>query len=526
MLTLLQGDYKVQKKSFIKSATLMMMATMVAKVIGACYRIPLTNILGAEGMGIYQLIFPVYSLILTTSSGALPLAISVLVSERIASQEYGRARRLVKTALSGLLITGTALTLILMLTGGFISSLQGSSKATYGYIAIAPSILFVSGIAVMKGWFQGNANMVPTALSQISEAIVKLAVGLTLAYFLMPYGVEYAVSGALIGVSASEGITFLMLLLIYKRKNPPIDLGFNIGGARREYIEIIKISLPITIGSMIFPLTQFIDSFMVVNILTLNVGVGNATALYGLFSGPVSTLINLPVALSLAIGVAVVPHLSKNKEERDLKAIRLKTTTAIKSAVLIGVPFAVLYLIAPYQILKLLYGGLSERELLQATNLLRISAPTVILLAVMQICTSVLQGLKNTRAPIINLLIGGAVKTASGVALLFTAGIEGVAIASLIAFTVVCLLNALSLSKLMGKNGDVVKNSGVIILLGGIIAICLTVAVHLTDSPIWILFTAVIGGLAYLIAVFLSRAFGKEEIISLPFGSAIVKLKK
>ena len=81
MLTLLQGDYKVQKKSFIKSATLMMMATMVAKVIGACYRIPLTNILGAEGMGIYQLIFPVYSLILTTSSGALPLAISSALRE-------------------------------------------------------------------------------------------------------------------------------------------------------------------------------------------------------------------------------------------------------------------------------------------------------------------------------------------------------------------------------------------------------------------------------------------------------------
>ncbi|MBO7156576.1 MAG: polysaccharide biosynthesis C-terminal domain-containing protein, partial [Clostridia bacterium] len=252
----------------------------------------------------------------------------------------------------------------------------------------------------------------------------------------------------------------------------------------------------------------------------------SATALYGLFSGPVSTLVNLPVALSLAIGVAVVPHLSKNKEERDLKAIRLKTTTAIKTAVLIGVPFAVLYLIAPHQILKFLYGGLSEGELFEATKLLRISAPTVVLLAVMQICTSVLQGLKNTRSPIINLLIGGAVKTASGLFLLFNVGIEGVAIASLIAFTVVCLLNALSLSKLMGKNGDVVKNSGVIILLGGIIAIGLTVAVYLTESPIWILLTAVIGGIIYLIAVFLSHAFGKEELISLPFGRALVKLKK
>ncbi|MBO5775957.1 MAG: oligosaccharide flippase family protein, partial [Clostridia bacterium] len=249
---------------------------MIAKIIGACYRIPLTNILGAEGMGIYQLIFPVYSLILTTSSGALPLAISVLVSERIAQEEYGRARRLIKTSLTGLMVTGTALTLALMLSGGWISELQGGDKASYGYIAIAPSILFVSGIAVMKGWFQGNANMVPTAISQITEAVVKLIVGLTLAYFLMQYGVEYAVSGALIGVSASEGATFLIILIIYKRKNPPIELGFGADRVRQEYKEILKISLPITIGSMIFPLTQFIDSFMVVNILTLKVGVNSA----------------------------------------------------------------------------------------------------------------------------------------------------------------------------------------------------------------------------------------------------------
>lgn len=513
------------KKSFVKSATLMMVATLIAKIIGACYRIPLTNALGAEGMGLYQLIYPVYALIITASSGALPLAISILVSENIAKGSLNENKRIMKTSFIALFLLGLVLTVALVLLSGVLGEVQGQKQVALGYITIAPSILFVGGIALLKGWFQGNHLMFPSALSALIEAVVKLVFGLLFAYSLTRYGVVIQVAGALLGVSISEVVTFIALFVIYKKRNSHHKVTLDFRTAREEYKAILKISLPIALGSMIFPLTQFIDSFLVVNILKISLPSSLATAEYGLFSGPVSTLINLPVSLSLAIGVAVVPYLSKNKEEKDLRAIRLKTSTAIKVAVLIGVPFVILFMLAPRQILAFLYGGLSDEELTLGAELLMICAPNILFLAITQICTAVLQGLKDMRSPIINLAIGGGVKLLASVVLLYAIGIKGISYASIMAFGVTTLLSVVSTFRLMGKNIDIIKNSGIIMLFGGIMAVCLGFAVAYSLSIVWILLIAVGSGVAYLLAVVTSNVFTLEEILSLPFGEKILKLK-
>ncbi|MBO5774316.1 MAG: oligosaccharide flippase family protein, partial [Clostridia bacterium] len=266
------------KGSFVKSATLMMVALLLSKIIGACYRIPLTNILGAEGMGLYQMVYPVYAVALTASSGALPLAISVLVSENNAKGNLKGNLTLIRASFVIVVGTGVILAVLLAVGGGLIGRLQGAQSARIGYIAIAPAIVFVSGIAVLKGWFQGHEQMFPTALSSLVESVVKLAVGLSLAYVLRAYGVAVQVGGALIGVSVSEAVTFVILYFIYKRKNlgDRVKLDFNL--AKEEYKSILRISLPITIGGMIFPLTQFIDSFLVVNVLKGSLGESVATA--------------------------------------------------------------------------------------------------------------------------------------------------------------------------------------------------------------------------------------------------------
>ena len=513
------------KKSFVKSASLLMLATLGAKFIGALFRLPLTNLVGVEGMGLYQLVYPVYSLMLTLSSGAIPLAISILVSEKNALGNRKESNSLVKSALRLLLFTGLLLSLSLFFLSGFLSKLQGQENAYLGYLAISPSILFVSGIAVLRGYFQGLHQTFPTSLSQISEAVVKLIVGLSLAYILTPMGVVYQVAGALFGVSISEVATFLILYVLYK-KRARLKTSFDFKIASKEYKEILKISLPITIGGIIFPLTQFIDSFMVVNVLKNTLGATIATSSYGLYSGPISTLINLPVSLSLALGIAVVPHLSKNKEERNLGEIRLKTSTAVKTAVMVGTPFTILFLMAPTEILSLLYKTLTENELILGAEMLMISAPTIIFLSITQICTAVLQGLKDLKSPIVNLIIGGVTKTLLSLVLLYTIGIKGVAVAGLISFLVVAVLNLLSVFRLMGKNSDIVKNSGAILLFGAIIGVSLSIGVafHLSGAMLTII--SIFSGIFYLFLVVTSKVFTEEEILSLPFGGKIIKLKK
>lgn len=275
---------------------------------------------------------------------------------------------------------------------------------------------------------------------------------------------------------------------------------------------------------MIFPLTQFVDSFLVVNILSASVGTSAATASYGLLSGPVNTLINLPVTFALALGVAVVPHLAKNRTEHDIDSIRLKLATAVKVSVAIGVPFAALFLAAPLEVLGFLYPALAPAELEEAGVLLRISALTVVSLAVMQICVSVQQGLGDTRTPILNLAAGGAVKVIADVALLFVIGIEGVAIASLLAFTFAAFLNALSLMKLTGKNADMLKNSGVILLCGVIICLPVPIAAFFGGSRVLTLAVAAVTGTIYLAALFVLPVFRRCELLSLPFGGKLAAL--
>lgn len=499
-------------------------ATFFAKLIGALYRIPLTNIVGAEGMGVYQLIFPIYSFLLSTSSGALPIAVSMLVSSRLAAGEKEEARKLVTAAMSALLMTGVALTIALIALARPIGRLQGSEDTALGYVAIAPAVFFVSGIAVLRGWFQGNGVFAPSAASQVSEAIVKLGVGLALARFLLPWGIAWSVFGALIGVTASEFVTFVMLYGIYRRKNPALRLSLDFKSSKTKYKEITKLTIPMTLGNVIMPLIQIVDSFLVVNLLSRYIGGPAATASYGLFTGPVNSLVNLPIVLGLSLGIAVIPHLAKNLEERNLAAIKQKCDTGFKLALVIGVPFAFIYFALSEGIIRLLYPAFNTGEVAEAALLLRISSFSVIALSAQQIYTSILQGLGNIYRPVKNMGIGAAIKIVLDVALMPLIGIAGVAVASFACFAVTAALNLVSVRNLIGKSADLFKNSGVILLSGVIMGAAVYVISYFTTGWLVPVLTAVVGGVLYLVLLLLFRVFSRAELSAMPLGNRLVAI--
>jgi stage V sporulation protein B len=514
------------KKSFLRAAGLLALGMFLAKIIGAFYRIPLTNILGAEGMGVYQLIFPVYAFLLSTSSGALPLAISVMVADKLAADKKDEAKIILNSAMSVLMFMGVLITIGLLLLASPISRLQGNETAMLGYVAIAPAIFFVSGISVLRGWFQGNNNMLPSAISNFLEAVIKLAVGLTLAVILLPRGLKWGVFGALLGVTISEAVSFIVLYIIYRRKNERFRLNLNIRDARQKYREILKISIPITIGGMILPFSQIIDSMLVINILTGPLGNTGATASYGLFTGYVNTLINLPILLALSIGVAIIPQLSKGKAERNIELVKQKCNTAVKIALVIGVPFAILFLALPYGILTILYPSLAGAELTQAATLLRISAVSVIGLAATQIYTSILQGLGDMFKPMISLGIGVGVKLALTLILLPAIGIYGVAIASVACFATSALLNSIFVVKLTGPSPAFFKNSSVIFFSGVIMCGAVLLVSYFTAGRVMTIITAIVGGILYILFLLLFKAFDDNELKSMPFGKVLLKLSQ
>lgn len=511
-----------KKASLLGGAGAIMAATLIAKFLGAMYRIPLTNMLGAEGMGVYQSVYPVYSLILSASGGAVPMAISLLVASYTASGMRKRALGLSTGALYVLLLSGGLLMGALMLAAPLIARFQGTPDAEVGYFAIAPAILFVSGISVMKGWFQGLSDMRPTALSHVTEAAGKLVLGLLLSYLLIPKGIKYAVAGALIGVTAGEAVTFFAVLGIFLKREGKFPSLPPLREAKENYKEILKISVPVGIGGLIFPFTQFLDSFTVVNILSISNSQALATAEYGLLSAPVNTLINLPVSLALGIGVAVAPHLAGSMVERDIDKIRLKLATSIKAAVAVGVPFTALFLAGAGACLHAIYPALSASELETATDLLRIGAFSVLFLAVMQISVSVLQGLGNTSLPIRNLAVAGSVKVVLGIVLLFVWGIRGAQLANLLSYAVGAALNLHSVFELTGKNIRLLKKSGVMLALGVIILVPTAIVGNLNAWAI--LAIAFVAGIVYIILLAVLPVFTKSELLSVPFGRKVAAI--
>ena len=317
---------------------------MIAKILGAIYRIPLTNLLGAEGIGMYQLVFPVYALMLTISSGGIPTAISRLVSENKTIGDGDKVAKIMKSAFVLLFGLGAVSMLIMFLISAPLATLQNNYSIRYAYYVVAPAILIVAISAYFKGWFQGNMNMLPTAISQIAEQAFKMIFGLLFAYLLLPQGVINAVVGALIGLTLAEFLSMLIMALLFIANKgkaiPKVSLDLD------NTKNIVKVSLPIMASGLIFPIVQFVDSLLIVNLLVgrglaRDVAVGQ----YGILSAPVNTLINMPIVITLAFAVAIVPIISSKRALRDAVSIKDKSALAVKMSFLIGAPCFVAILI-------------------------------------------------------------------------------------------------------------------------------------------------------------------------------------
>ncbi len=441
-------------KSILNGATVLGLGAFISKLLGAVYRVPLTNLLGSVGLGLYQMVFPVYVLLLDFSGAGVPNAISKLISGMDESIRKLRAKIILKVGLIFLTFLGVLGTAVMSILSYPISKAQGNLQTQLGYIALSPAILFVCLLSCFRGYFQGFLNMRPTAISQIIEQGVKLIIGLGLVKLFLP-NLPLAVGGATLAITISEILAFLYLFWLYKKEqkqNGFINLSLDRQTFTHYLKKIIKTTLPITLIGVIIPLSQVIDSFLIVNLLSTYRA--DATSLYGLFSGAVATIINLPVSMCYGISAVAVPTVSSSKEkiERTKKSIRAMLLTlafAIPSAVFC-------YIFAP-TITQMLFRRLSDIQKIQTVELLRVCSPTIILLSFLQTTNGILIGHNKLYFPLISLGIGVIIKTVLSVILLknaslniFASGISLIAcyfIASLINLSMIIYLGASNADK-------------------------------------------------------------------------------
>lgn len=501
------------KSKVVKGTIILTGGVLLSKAIGAFYRIPLSNILGAEGVGMYQLVFSVYALIVTVLGSGLPIAISRLTAENIA--EGISPKKMLGVALFIGLGLGAVLSVAVFLLAEILAIGQGNEVVAIGYKVISPAIFFVSGLTVLKGYFQGKVNMLPTSLSYIVEQVFKLVIGIVLAYFWIGKGVIYAVIGSLIGVMIAELISFLMLIGIYlfnkETAKLPDPKSFS-----KSCNNLLKIAIPITIGSTLIPLSQFLDSFIVVNILSKSLANTDATALYGLFSGSVNPIVNMPIMLVLSLAMVIVPVVSKDRLRRNYEGILYKSKVAIKCAIIFGIPCSILLYIYADPLLSLFYPRFTAYEIDTASMLLRIATFSIVFYGIMQIETSLMQGLDRIYIPVINILIALIIKEVLCVVLVGVIGIRGLAYATLVLSVIACLLNGISYRKLLGERFEITAPLLKTIAINFVFfALCIIFKNIIFDDITSFLVACFVGGSIYYILIKNNNVLDTDEWKSL-----------
>lgn len=516
----------MKSRSFASGALILAVGGMIAKILGAVYRIPLTNILGAEGIGKYQLVFPLFALLLAVSCNALPVAVSRMVaSDRARGLDQG-----IKNTMGASLLYATLAGLLSMAVmigiAPYLAKVQGVEGLEICYRVLAPTILVVALSGVLKGWFLGTSDPLPCAATQPIEQIVKLVVGILLAKLLLPRGIIWGVAGALVGVAVSELVGLVTLVIWYAVARREFK-GISFVDPALGLYRLTKIATPITLSSLIFPIVTFVDSILIVKVLTYS-GVDGAMAVtqYGLLTGPVSTLVNMPVVVALSLAVAIVPAVSSHLATYDVESIKQKTALSIKLSYLIGVPCMAGMWILASPVLNLLYPTMSVLEKGLSVRLLRMQTPTIVLLSQLEVFNATLQGLDKAPKVVLNVAIGGIVKIVLEILLIYRLGIVGASVALVIFYALSGALDMALYQKLVGKNTQLVKSIGKILLSSAIMTVAIVYLPKLIASPLvtTVVVTAV-GAIVYLIAVATLRVLSSEEIKCLPLASKKTKRK-
>ena len=525
---------KSQKsKRIVSGAALLLIGSVVAKMLGALYRIPLTNVLGAEGMGMYQLVFPVYALFMVLATAGIPTALSRTVAEKRATGES--TRKYLSVSMLALFLLGLIFATIMAVFSKFLAQKQGNADTYPGFLIIAPAIVCVCVISGFRGWFQGEMYMLPTALSNVVEQVVKLSVGLGLSYALAKRGVVYAVCGALLGVTVSEIATVLYMLLTYlvrsakQKKENALTARVAVERAEGDVAKrarfritkaeakgILHVALPIAAVSVLMPLSSFFDSVIVVNMLKVfGLEKSVATAQYGIISGPVNSLINMPVVAIMSLAVAIVPSVSASRVTRDIDGVMLKSSLCVRLAYLLGIPFAFYLAVFAKNVIGALYPDLSYGNAIVAVNVLRITAANVVFLSTMQIYVSLLQALDKTKYAVLSLVCAIIVKIVLGVVLTRYIGINGAAIASLSLPVVSYFGTLLSYYKICGLRLE--KNVGLNLVSGVIMALCgIAICSFIQNDIASLAVGSIVCLLVYVWLAFLFNLIGKDDIPHLP----------
>lgn len=506
----------MKKQSLLKASLVLGIAGIIARFLGLFFRWPLIMLIGDEGVGYYQMTYPLYMFFVAIASG-VPVAISKMISERKAREDIRGIFEIVKESTILMLFLGLGTSLILFVFAKpIINFVQWDPKSYYALIGISFAPFIISIMTIYRGFFQGLQNMTPSGVSQIIEQVGRVVVGVGLAILLLPKGIEYSAGGAALGATGGGIMAIVYLYSKYKKVkremwNKKIAINTNI------LSEILKIALPISIGATVGTIMSLIDSILVPQKLLLaGMTSSEATILYAQLSGKAQVIINIPLTLSMALGTSLIPIIAENYITRRKKDLEDKIQMSLKLSFLIALPATLGLFFLAEPIMKVIFPGKFEGFMI--LKYLSLSIPFIIMT---QTTTSVMQGVGHYIRPIINLFIGCIVKIILTYILvpLPNFNIYGAVIASIAAYIIATGLNLISLKVKLRSKFNLKETfikpliASVSMIIGVLFAFSYLKNI-LTSATISCLASILIGIIFYVILIIILKIFTLEDIKS------------
>ena len=521
---------KSKAESFLKGTLILTVASFVVKVIGSLNWIFVSRILGGEGIGLYQMAFPIYFFAMSISQAGVPVAISIITAERVALKDVFGARRVFRVSMALMLFTGLFFSLLTYFSADWLIEWQfiRDPRAYMSVVALAPTIFFVTLLASSRGYLQGWQRMTPTAVSQIVEQIFRVLTMVLFAGLLLPMGLDYAAAGASLGAFAGAIGGLLVLVYFHWKLDKDIereygpDLAPPAGQAPAPLGMIVRrifsLALPVSAASIMLPIVSNLDLLIVPQRLEVaGYTVPQATELFGYLTGMAVPLVNLATILTASLAVSIVPAISEARALQDTKRVYSQTAAAVRISNFVCFPAFVVVLVLATPISTLIYNAPG------AGPAVLVSSFSIVLLGLHQVSTAVLQGLGHPKIPMINMILAAVVKVVLNWVLTAIPwlGIMGAAWATAADMGVAAVINLYFIWRYIGYRMELlqlVKTMFAAAVMAGAVQLFYSFVMETFAVNAAATFGSVlVGVVVYIAALILVRGLLEEDMARIPY---------
>ncbi len=540
---------KKSSTSFLLQGSILAVASIISRVIGLVYRIPMQRIIGDVGMSYYGISFEIYSILLLVSSYSLPLAVSKLVSARMAKGQRKNAYRFLRGAFLFALLTGSAAGLIVWFFAGPITRFLQTPLSYFSLKLLAPCLLVVALMGVMRGFFQGLGTMVPSAVSQIIEQIINAVVSVAASYFLFQYGSRlgrvlgdpekygsaYGAAGGTLGTLSGAIIAFIFIVIIFLlyrillKRQMKRDRSIQMEGYGEIIHLLILTIVPVLLSTTIYNVSAIIDVGIFKKV---SVAMGytqlDLDSVWGKYSGKYRLLINVPISIASALAASSVPALSASHAKEDHKRMQTQINAGTRLAMLIAIPCAVGLGVLASPIMELLFNDTSEI----AARMMQVGCISVVFYSLSTLSNGILQGINRMRVPVFNAIVSLGAHIALLYLLLyvFDLGIYAVIYATAFYALLMCVLNQLAIKRYAGCGiravSVFIKPLAASAVMGGAIFGIYKLVRIVFGNAVSSIVAILAGIFIYFIVLLLIRGVSETDLRKLPKGELLVAFAK